>query len=224
MPTKDVSRLLRHAHETRIALDMDGVVADPFTHMVALWNEKTGSHYTLEKVNTYGVDFSEVGMTPRDFYNLYEKVWLELQDEIRLLADPKLMAEFSETHNVEIVTSRPKGMLDATRSFVSNNYPGFHGDVVTVDHPKEKAKRGYGLFIDDSPLLPAFIEEFCAKGARTPVQILIEQPWNRNYHNDMPDNVHVMRETNDALRLLISESKGRGSAPRLNSSSESIRN
>lgn len=210
---ESIDWLLRRPEEMRIALDLDGVVADPFTHMVELWNQQRGTNHTINDVSTFGVEFAEVGMTSKDFYGLYNKVWLELQHRILLLADPKLLSDFSQCYTVDIVTHRPENMLKATLSFISSNYPGFRGNIVIVNSAEEKVRRGYGLFIDDNPLLHLHIEEFGAKGEEKPHQILIDGPWNRKYQADQPSNVRTMKETNDALNFLISESKRRERVP-----------
>lgn len=159
----------------KIALDVDGVLADVIESWLKYSNQKR-SPISKEDITSW--DFwKKFNINRYDFYKELTMCWKNWNDlppmETNLSEITQNLSDFGQ---VDIVTAREL----STDNFVKN-WLKFHGVVyenyVSVIDGTMKADLDYDLFIDDSPLnIKKFIEN--KKNF-----LLYSQPWNKNISN-----------------------------------------
>ncbi len=167
----------------KIAVDLDGVLADSISMWLAIWNASKGSSLTLKDVKCW--DFwKELGITSSEFHRIFYKAWKNWQliqpTELDLISKVTMLEELGR---VDIVTSRPKN----TRAYVLK-WLEKHGlgnkSVVFVK--SNKSELDYEVYIDDSPVNA---EEIASAGKYV---ALYDRPWNRH----MIDTYRIKRVMN----------------------------
>jgi len=159
----------------KIALDVDGVLADVIESWLKYSNQKR-SPISKEDITSW--DFwKKFNINRYDFYKELTMCWKNWSDlppmETNLSEITQNLSDFGQ---VDIVTAREL----STDNFVKN-WLKLHGVVyenyVSVIDGTMKADLDYDLFIDDSPLnIKKFIEN--KKNF-----LLYSQPWNKNISN-----------------------------------------
>ena len=159
----------------KIALDVDGVLADVIESWLNYSNQKR-SPISKEEITSW--DFwKKFNINRYDFYKELTMCWKNWNDlppmETNLSEITQNLSDFGQ---VDIVTAREL----STDNFVKN-WLKLHGVVyenyVSVIDGTMKADLDYDLFIDDSPLnIKKFIEN--KKNF-----LLYSQPWNKNISN-----------------------------------------
>jgi hypothetical protein len=156
----------------KIALDVDGVLADVIKSWL-IYSNKKRSPISKEEITNW--DFwRKFNINRYDFYKeltICWKNWITLPPMEPNLS--QITQNLSEYGQVDIVTAREL----STDNFVKN-WLKFHGIVyenyVSVIDGTMKADLDYDLFIDDSPLNA---EKFLEKKKSF---FLFSQPWNRH--------------------------------------------
>ena len=156
--------------QLKIALDVDGVLADVIESWIIL-NNKTRP--IIKKNNITEWDFWKNHKIDRfDFYSELSTCWKNWEcippTEINLSRITEGLGEFGQ---VDIVTARER----TTDSFVQNWLDRFKikfDNYVSVIHGPAKAELDYDVFIDDSPLNATSIQKNNKK------ILLYNQPWN----------------------------------------------
>ncbi len=175
----------------KIALDVDGVLADVITPWIAF------SNTIRQKISKHDItdwDFWKKFQIDRyDFYtelNSCWKNWLSIpptEDNLSYVTK-----NLSNLGQVDIVTARE----DKTNSFVKNwlNHHNISYDsyVSVVDGPM-KADLDYDVFIDDSPLNA---QKFLQNGKKL---ILYSQPWN---HHINENRIHRISSLSEAIKKI----------------------
>ena len=179
----------------RIALDLDGVLADVIAAWLARYN-RTGRQLSKQDVTAW--DFwNNLGIDRFDFYGELSACWRDWQSIP--CTEPDLsgtVARLRGLGSVDIVTARERSTDSYARGWL-----GFHGIaydryVSVTDGPK-KAELDYDIFIDDSPVNAA---SFLQHGR--PV-LLYSQPWNLRV-SDM--DVQRIADLSEAIKILESRS------------------
>lgn len=156
----------------RIALDLDGVLADSIYVWLRIWNESRKDSLTLEDVRCW--DFWKgLGITSSEFHRIFYRAWKNwrsipptepnLTDKVALL---------EELGRVDIVTSRPRNTEEYVLKWLNMHGLG-NRNVVFVKVGCKKSELGYEFYIDDSPLNA---EEIASAGKYV---ALYDRPWNR---------------------------------------------
>jgi len=154
----------------RIALDVDGVLAD----VILLWIEKSNlrrGRLTKEQITSW--DFWRDSNIDRyDFYRELSDCW---RDWKGIPPTEKSLSQstrrLSELGRVDVVTARERSTDGFVRKWLEFHDISFDNYVSVADGTL-KADLDYDLFIDDSPLNASALVE---KGK--PV-LLYDQPWN----------------------------------------------
>ncbi|MEM3066324.1 MAG: hypothetical protein QXI81_03225 [Nitrososphaerota archaeon] len=157
----------------KIALDLDGVLANSISVWLKIWNESRNDSLKLEDVKCW--DFWKgLGITSNEFHRIFYKTWKNWQSipptEPDLLNKVALLKELGE---VDIVTSRPKN----TKAYVLKwlrKHELSDNNVVFVNIRSKKSELGYDFYIDDSPVNA---EEIASAGKYV---ALYDRPWNRS--------------------------------------------
>lgn len=159
----------------RVAVDLDGVLANTMASCCRIINLKHSTHYEVASFIRWKA--WETADIPRDeFFRTLDEAWLDWRTipptEGQIAEKVEALTKFSR---VDIVTGRSPGTVAAARSWLKNQGIKFNSFVRT-NSSMDKLELDYEVFIDDSPELMAALT---AKPDRN--GILYTQPWNREF-------------------------------------------
>lgn len=170
----------------RIALDVDGVLADVI-HAWLLYNNRIRS--TILKSDVTEWDFwKKFNINKFDFYeelSMCWKSWKEIPPTEGNIASAS--KELSKMGTVDIVTARDDSTHDDVKKWLKMHGVSFNNYVGVVEGT-EKARLDYDFFIDDSPINA---QSMLANGKSV---ILYAQPWNRDFGDPRVERVGELRE------------------------------
>jgi len=184
----------------KIALDLDGVLADTMRLWIKLWRRRTGQIIEFEDLDEW--DFwKKLGINEGEFMDVMNDAWrlwkIMPPTEDSLSEKVKEIKKFGK---VDIVTARPR----VTERYVLNwlrlhKIP--YDEYVWIRSCREKPSLNYDVYIDDSPL----IVDGCMR--RRKLLILYDRPWNKL----IQENIYVRRikslsQVYEILRRLENES------------------
>lgn len=166
----------------RIALDVDGVLADTMRTWISLWNRSSDRKLSYEDLSEW--DFwRRLGISSGEFMRLMNEAW-RLWRRIPE-TEPNLSEKVSRLKSLgklDILTARPRGTEKYTLKWLeAHRIP--YDDYVWIESSRLKASLDYDAFIDDSPL----IVDGCV--IRRRLLLLYDRPWNRR----VPEGRHVRR-------------------------------
>ena len=158
----------------RIALDVDGVLANLIEPLLRLYENETGVRISVEEVDEW--DFwRKHGLSKQGFIELLIRTWARWW-EIEPIEDDVAedVEKLNQLGQVDIVTQRPAKTVSYVKEWLSKH--GIRYRKFTWVPPRTtKAKFGYDIYIDDSPKLA---EELNKLGKP---MLLYNQPWNRSF-------------------------------------------
>jgi len=168
--------------ELKIAVDLDGVLAEAMIGWCELYNKRYGQSISLEDIRAWNV--WKIVKIPHDaFFRILDDAWLEWEkippteegvgEQVRLL---------HELGKVDVVTGRsPRTVPSAKEWLKAHRVP--YDRFVRTESNLAKINLNYDVFVDDSPELM----ELIASRSRA-LGILYTRPWNRDAQ--MPTVVH----------------------------------
>ena len=162
----------------RIALDLDGVLADTMRLWLVIWNKRFGEKLTYEDLIEW--DFwKRLNITEGEFMKIMNEAW---RMWTRMPpTEPSLSEKVSRLRSIgriDIVTARPKETEQyALKWLKKHKIP--YDDYVWIRSSRVKAKLNYDVFIDDSPLLV----DGCVMHRK--ILLLYDRPWNREIREDL---------------------------------------
>ncbi len=175
----------------RIALDVDGVLADVI-HCWLLYNNKIRSTILKSEISEW--DFwKNHNIQKFDFYtelSLCWKSWKDIPPTESNISDTT--RKLSELGTVDIVTAREESTHDYVKNWLKFHDVSFK-NYVGVLEGVEKAKLDYDIFIDDSPLNAHSIID------QEKLVILYTQPWNTNFDDS---RVVRIRKLENAISII----------------------
>ena len=177
----------------KIALDVDGVLADVILSWIA-YSNTIRSKITKNDITDW--DFwRKFKINRYDFYTELSSCWENWMSvpptETNLSLTTKNLSKIGQ---VDIVTARER----STDSFVKNwlnHYDISYDNYVSVIDGPMKADLDYDVFIDDSPLNALKIIEQKKK------IILYSQPWNQHI---LEDQIHRVSNLSEAIEEINS--------------------
>jgi len=166
----------------RIALDVDGVLADLTGMILKIYGEETGVYLEREIVTEWEF-WTKLGMSRREFVDLIVRAWLRW-DEINPLEDD--LAEDTRSllrlGRVDILTQRPASTIQPVKRWLKEHGVSYHS-FTWVPLKSSKTNFQYDFYIDDSPHLAEQLRKLRRR------ILLYDQPWNRN----LRESEYVMR-------------------------------
>jgi len=156
----------------RIALDVDGVLADLAGMILKIYGEETGIHLSRDFVTEWEF-WTKLGLSRREFVDLIVKAWSRW-DEIKPIEDDleEDTRKLTRLGRVEILTQRPASTIGPVKQWLRERGISYHG-FTWVPLKSSKTNFQYDFYIDDSPRLA---EQLRKLGRRI---FLYDQPWNR---------------------------------------------
>ena len=175
----------------RIALDMDGVLADSHTVMADVTEELHGYRLEPSTVYQWGAEKvmfhlsqGKVKLTGQEFLDLFDVIWARWRDIPPV--DPYAKGVIEELrddgHTVHIVTyAKTKEQMGFKAEWLAKNVMPSLWMVNSRELAGWKYEMDYDVFIEDCPHI--------AVGARQQgkIAILYDQPWNRGVDRRLID-------------------------------------
>jgi uncharacterized HAD superfamily protein len=161
----------------RIAVDLDGVLAETMTAWCKRANEQLGTRLSLDDLDTWA-SWKKFGITRDQFFRLLDEAWDEWEEVPPTETD--LASKVAKIHALgvlDIVTGRSKQTVEGAKNWLAREKIPYER-FIRVPGIKDKVLLNYDVYIDDAPELMPLI-------SRNPVMrgILYERPWNRDVAN-----------------------------------------
>jgi len=189
----------------RIALDVDGVLAD----VILSWIERSNlrrSRLTKEQITSW--DFWRACNIDRhDFYRELSDCWKNWRSipptEKNLSQSTKGLLELGR---VDVVTARERSTDGFVRQWLKFHDVSFDS-YVSVAYGTLKADLDYDLFIDDSPLNASALVE------KNRSVLLYDQPWNAGPDSSKLTRVHSLSEAIEKISRISSSGESLSGVP-----------
>ena len=175
----------------RIAIDIDGVLAEIMEHFLDFLSRETGVRLNRGDVDVYFDWFHKIGIDKERFKNLIQAFYLSEEFKKATPFDSESMiplSQMAKEHTLMVVTSRPESTKEITEGFLDKFYPelfenvyyigtSYEGDGIAAKSKAEMlSKLKADIAVDDDPGLAGIGE--CRL-------LLVDQPYNQ----DVEDNV-----------------------------------
>ncbi len=175
----------------RIALDVDGVLADVVQSWLVYNNSQANrSKLTKQQMTSWNF-WSAYNVNRYDFYDELNACWEDWMSipttESDLSASTKLLSDLGQ---VDIVTARVQSTDSFVKEWLAHHHIHFDNYVSVIDGPM-KADLDYDVFIDDSPLNA---QKFIEKGKK---MLLYTQPWNLHISDDNNNSNNTIHRVDD---------------------------
>ncbi len=163
----------------KIAVDLDGVLAESMLVWCDLANREFGTHLSMKDLDSWSW-WKRFPISKDDFYRILDESW----DDWREIppTEPGIaekVARIEKFGELDIVTGRSKRTVEAARSWVDSQKVRYRSFVRVLGW-RDKVLLDYDVYIDDAPdLMPLISHSPTAWG------VLYERPWNRTV-GDMP--------------------------------------
>jgi len=157
----------------KIAVDLDGVLAETMEVWCKRANEFLGTSFKLDDLDTWAF-WRKLGISREQFFQFLDEAWDDWQTipptEPRLAEKVRKVARWGE---IDVVTGRSRESVNAAKSWLSVHKIAYDR-FVRVPGWKDKIFLNYDVYIDDAPELMPLI-------SRNPKMwgILYSRPWNR---------------------------------------------
>ena len=165
-------------NKLRIALDLDGVLADTMQSVCAILNaRRSGLKLSPEDFDRWNA-WEIADITKQEFLRTLEEAWFNWRDippiENNLAKKVSNLVRFGR---VDIVTGRSEATIPSVKQWLRSNSISYDQFVRTAG-TSAKAELDYDIFIDDSDhLMSILASRLFGYG------FLYEQPWNRQAKN-----------------------------------------
>jgi uncharacterized HAD superfamily protein len=158
--------------DLRIAVDLDGVLAEAMTGWCELYNERHDQPLTLEDIRAWDV-WKLVKIQRGEFFRLLDDAWLQWEripvTEQDAAKQVKLLHDFG---TVDVVTGRSARTIASAKKWLkAHSIP--YDRFVRTESTIAKIRLNYDVFVDDSP---ALMHHIASKS--TALGILYTRPWN----------------------------------------------
>ena len=159
--------------QLKIAVDLDGVLAETMEAWCKRANDFLGTNYTISDLDTWA-SWRKLGLTRDLFFQFLDEAW----DEWETIppTEPKLaekVGKIAHLGKIDVVTGRSKESVRAAKHWLANQEIDYRR-FVRVPGWKDKIFLNYDVYIDDAPELMPLI-------SRNPMMwgVLYSRPWNR---------------------------------------------
>ncbi len=181
----------------RIAVDLDGVLANTMLPFCRILNQRHSKQFSVDSFIRWNA-WEIAHITKDEFFRTLDEAWFDWKAIPPTEEDiAEKVARLREFGRLDIVTGRSPETVPPAKSWLKRYGIPFNAFVRTAS-TGAKVKLDYELFIDDSADLMSLLASSLDKHG-----VLYTQPWNRDA-SDMPRIVRVHRwnEIPDILREL----------------------
>ena len=158
----------------RIAVDLDGVLADTMVTFCAILNKRHSTRFTVDSFIQWNAwDIAQI--TKREFFQTLNEAWFDWENIPPVEENiGEKVRRIHKLGRMDIVTGRSLETVQSAKAWLEKMQVDYDEFVRTAS-TNEKAFLSYDVFIDDAPDLMATISS-----SVTAYGILYTQPWNRN--------------------------------------------
>jgi uncharacterized HAD superfamily protein len=157
----------------RIAVDLDGVLADTMVAFCRILNKRHSTQFTVDSFVQWKA--WQIAHIPEDeFFETLDEAWFEWESIPPVSNDiEKEVGRIHRFGRVDVVTGRSQRTVEAALAWLQKqNVP--YDRFVRTANTIAKARLRYDVFVDDSPELMTMIASSFNRFG-----ILYTQPWNR---------------------------------------------
>jgi uncharacterized HAD superfamily protein len=165
---------MRRPSQLRIAVDLDGVLAETMTAWCVLANQKFGTRLTIDDFEGWAfgkASWRKFGISKEEFFRLLDEAWDDWENvpptETGLAAKVRNVQTYG---SLDIVTGRSRKTVTSAKNWLSRHEIPYER-FVRVDGMADKALLNYDVYIDDAPDLMPLVSRNPAMKA-----ILYERP------------------------------------------------
>ena len=158
----------------RIAVDLDGVLADTMVTFCRILNRRHSSQLTVESFISWNA-WETAHITKDEFYRTLDEAWFDWKTIPP--TEQNIAEKIGQIHQfgrVDIVTARSRETVPHATLWL-RRYQVPYDAFVRTESTKSKVNLDYDLFIDDSPDLMALLTSKLDSNG-----ILYTQPWNKD--------------------------------------------
>lgn len=182
------------AQKLKIALDLDGVLANTMQTFCELTNSRRSTHFTPEQFDRWNA--WEITKTNKDeFLRTLDEAWFNWRSIPPVEENlAEKISSLQRMGQVDLVTARSEVTVPFAKEWLHHQKIPYN-KFVRTESTAAKSYLDYDFFIDDSAnLMPLIASRMFGYG------ILYEQPWNRTALN-MP-RIFRIQKLEEALPLL----------------------
>ena len=163
----------------RIAVDLDGVLAESMVVWCRLANEEFGTRLKMKDLDSWSA-WKKSQISKDDFYRILDASWDDWRDipptEPRIA---RKVARIEKFGDIDVVTGRSKRTEEAAKNWIDSQRIQY-GHFVRVQGWRDKIYLDYDVYIDDAPYLMPLVSHDPKAWA-----ILYDRPWNQSV-SEMP--------------------------------------
>src|SRR5512136_2600028 len=138
--------------DLKIAVDLDGVLAEAMIGWCELFNERHGESLSLEDISAWDV-WKLVKIQRDEFFRLLDDAWLQWERiPITEQYAPEQIKLLNGLGTVDIVTGRSARTVDSAKEWLKAHLIPYN-KFVRTESTIAKTRLDYDVFIDDSPAL-----------------------------------------------------------------------
>jgi 5'(3')-deoxyribonucleotidase len=179
----------RGGWKMRIAVDLDGVLANSMKAWLKIWYEEKGQLIKFEELDDWFF-WKKLNINEEDFARILNKAWkrwIEIPPTEDRIGEK--VCRLKTLGEVDILTARPKNTEKYALKWL--NYYGVRFNrYVWARNSEAKAKLGYDVYIDDSPYMVEVLKD------TGKILLLYSQPWNRSVQENV--NVIIVKNLDEA--------------------------
>lgn len=177
----------------RIAVDLDGVLANSMKTWLKIWYEETGQLIEFTELDDWFF-WRKLNIDEETFTRILNKAWerwVEIPPTENNIEEKIL--KLKTLGRIDIVTARPRNTEKYALEWLKHNKISFD-KYVWVKNSEAKAELGYNVYIDDSPSLVEILRN------TGKLLLLYSQPWNQSIRETF--NVKIIKNLDEAYLLL----------------------
>lgn len=163
--------MLQPNRKKRVALDVDGTLADVMPMWVKVYNEEYNKNLDYQNISQWAFWIS-LGITTREFFRIFSKAWSRWEEiqptETNITQTIKTLNRLCV---VDIVTGRTKDTLKFVKNWLRKHQIQYQ-NFIAVSSWQHKIYLPYDLYIDDSPDLAQLAAH------KQKMVLLYNRPWN----------------------------------------------
>ena len=158
----------------RIAVDLDGVLADTMVAFCKILNNRHSTQFTVDSFGRWNA-WEIAHITKDEFFRTFDEAWFDWKTiptiEENIGERVRRIRKFGR---VDVVTGRSEKTVQPAKAWLKQ-YQVPYDSFVRTNGTEAKAKRSYDVFIEDSPELMSLLASNLDRCG-----ILYTQPWNKN--------------------------------------------
>ena len=159
----------------KIAVDLDGVLAEAMIVWCELYNRRHGASLSLEDIREWDV-WRLTKISREEFFNLLDEAWSEWErmppTEENLSEHIEALSKFG---TIDVVTGRSARTVGYAKKWLQKHRIRY-SRFVRTESTLNKIRLDYGVFVDDSPKL---MERIASRPKS--LGTIYTRPWNRSF-------------------------------------------